>query len=686
MDGMDSTRINSGSIAERRAAKFGFDASIIKTPRFRCSRLLALPAARSPPLIIPPGISPTVLLDSPIMLPNTQAQLSPTTGTFQVPSLIHEGSVNSVAPTVDGDQANNFSASGKFKSHANPISLPCFSSIEIQVSSPSDLAQSFGAEVHYQTCAPTHSPVGFEFATEFSTEASAKNYVFDSATDVKVSNTMISDIPSDHMSQHKEPIHSENVGMHHIPEEQKGTYPSMGMGRTSEDGYNWRKYGQKSMKGSEHTRSYYKCTHLDCPMRKKVQQSHDGQITEIIYKGGHNHPKPLPSRRSALGSTLPFNEMSGLGEGGGSSVRVEGGSIWRNVQPGSKNDRAGSDWRANGLERTSSTSAVSALSNSLSNTGGISMGIFESAGTPDLSLTVASQDDGEDGATQGSISLGDDADDEGSQSKKRTVREPRVVVQVECESDVLNDGYRWRKYGQKVVKGNLHPRNYYKCTSTGCSVRRHVERASNNQKSIIATYEGKHNHEVPAARNSSHVNSSGGNLPSAAPGAQSALALHRNANAPRPEALLQDLVPHFDIKPEFSNQYIRHSMLGNFANDMKFGPSSLYSMQFPPLQNTMLYAPFGLDSNNADPHQPGSVAPVAPDFPISLPLNLPPPANLGLPGFDFNSHGNPIGQVEPYFVGQQLQENDMRFLHPKEEKKDDIGDATTSCSSSTIYH
>lgn len=213
-----------------------------------------------------------------------------------------------------------------------------------------------------------------------------------------------------------------------------------------------------------------------------------------------------------------------------------------------------------------------------------------------------------------------------------------------------------------------------------------MERASNNQKSIIATYEGKHNHEVPAARNSSHVNSSGGNLPSAAPGAQSALALHRNANAPRPEALLQDLVPHFDIKPEFSNQYIRHSMLGNFANDMKFGPSSLYSMQFPPLQNTMLYAPFGLDSNNADPHQPGSVAPVAPDFPISLPLNLPPPANLGLPGFDFNSHGNPIGQVEPYFVGQQLQENDMRFLHPKEEKKDDIGDATTSCSSSTIYH
>ena len=47
----------------------------------------------------------------------------------------------------------------------------------------------------------------------------------------------------------------------------------------------------------------------------------------------------------------------------------------------------------------------------------------------------------------------------------RTVREPRVVVQVECESDVLNDGYRWRKYGQKVVKGNLHPRYWFSFVS-----------------------------------------------------------------------------------------------------------------------------------------------------------------------------------------------------------------------------
>ena len=40
----------------------------------------------------------------------------------------------------------------------------------------------------------------------------------------------------------------------------------------------------------------------------------------------------------------------------------------------------------------------------------------------------------------------------------RTVREPRVVVQTKSEIDILDDGYRWRKYGQKVVKGNPNPR------------------------------------------------------------------------------------------------------------------------------------------------------------------------------------------------------------------------------------
>lgn len=244
--------------------------------------------------------------------------------------------------------------------------------------------------------------IGFDYTTGFSTEPSSENYVHDSATDVKVLNTVISDIPSDYISRHKEHNHSENVGMHHIPE-QKGPYnPPMGAGRTLEDGYNWRKYGHKQVKSGEHSRSYYKCTHPDCPMKKKVEESLDGQITEIIYNGCHDHPKPQPSRRSAVRS----------------NVGVEDGSIWRNIQPGFNYNGAGPNWRANVLDRTSSKAAGNDLSNPLSMTQGNSMGTYTSAGTTDLSSTIASQYYGEDG----SIPFEDDVDDEDSESKKRCLQ------------------------------------------------------------------------------------------------------------------------------------------------------------------------------------------------------------------------------------------------------------------------
>ncbi|OQU80086.1 hypothetical protein SORBI_3007G077466 [Sorghum bicolor] len=75
--------------------------------------------------------------------------------------------------------------------------------------------------------------------------------------------------------------------------------------RLSLDGYNWRKYGQKKVKGSEFPRSYYKCTHPSCPVKRKVETTIDGRIAEIVYSGEHNHLKPgkpcLP--RKPLSST-----------------------------------------------------------------------------------------------------------------------------------------------------------------------------------------------------------------------------------------------------------------------------------------------------------------------------------------------------------------------------------------------
>ncbi|GAU29747.1 hypothetical protein TSUD_392360 [Trifolium subterraneum] len=75
---------------------------------------------------------------------------------------------------------------------------------------------------------------------------------------------------------------------------------------------------------------------------------------------------------------------------------------------------------------------------------------------------------------------------------------PKVVIRVESDEDILDDGYRWIKYGRKYVKANPnHPRAYFKCMDKKCAVRKQVERDARNSKFVIVSYEGKHNHEVP---------------------------------------------------------------------------------------------------------------------------------------------------------------------------------------------
>jgi hypothetical protein len=62
-----------------------------------------------------------------------------------------------------------------------------------------------------------------------------------------------------------------------------------------------------------------------------------------------------------------------------------------------------------------------------------------------------------------------------------------------------SDGYRWRKYGRKTVKGSPYPRSYYKCTFPYCAVKKQVEAIIKNGKiaSTHSIYKGEHNHERP---------------------------------------------------------------------------------------------------------------------------------------------------------------------------------------------
>ncbi|XP_052210320.1 probable WRKY transcription factor 43 [Diospyros lotus] len=79
-------------------------------------------------------------------------------------------------------------------------------------------------------------------------------------------------------------------------------------------------------------------------------------------------------------------------------------------------------------------------------------------------------------------------------AKKKALNPPRIAFHTRSSEDVLDDGYRWRKYGQKAVKNSLHPRSYYRCTHHTCNVKKQIQRLSKDTSIVVTTYEGIHNH------------------------------------------------------------------------------------------------------------------------------------------------------------------------------------------------
>ncbi|KAL1332760.1 hypothetical protein HN51_061548 [Arachis hypogaea] len=438
--------------------------------RYKLMSPAKLPISRSPCVTIPPGLSPTSFLESPVLLSNMKVEPSPTTGSLSKLHQTGHGSVTSAAvsttfpvttvcfntSTVDDRTSSFFEfkahnrsnmVNADFNNHVNEKSTQ----IDVQGKAP---------------CFPSSPSVKSEIAVT-SNELSLSSPV-----------QMVSSGASSHVEVDMDEFNhggSTAGGLQASQVESKSNGLPVASDRVSDDGYNWRKYGQKLVKGSEFPRSYYKCTHPNCEVKKLFERSHDGQITEIIYKGTHDHPKPQPNRRYSAGSIMSMQD-----------------------ERSDKVSFAGRD-------------------DKVSNIYGQVSHVAEPGSTPELSPGAASVDSPE-GAGLASNKINDELDDDDPFSKRRKmdlgcaditpvvkpIREPRVVVQTLSEVDILDDGYRWRKYGQKVVRGNPNPRSYYKCTNAGCPVRKHVERASHDPKAVITTYEGKHNHDVPTAKNSSH--------------------------------------------------------------------------------------------------------------------------------------------------------------------------------------
>ncbi|XP_004294869.1 PREDICTED: probable WRKY transcription factor 2 [Fragaria vesca subsp. vesca] len=615
-----------GGLVERIAARAGFNAPRLNTESIRSSDLSLSSDVRSPYLTIPPGLSPTTLLDSPVFLSNSLAQPSPTTGKFPFVSNGHGR--NCTLMTEAADKANFFEdlnssfafkplgESGSF--FLGPTSKRTFPSIEVSVQSENSSQNMEPTKVQNQNAN------NFQLQPDFSRTSTEKD---NGANTVSADPRGFDTVGGS--TEHSPPPDEQ-------PEEegdQRGGGDSMaatGGGTPSEDGYNWRKYGQKQVKGSEYPRSYYKCTHPNCQVKKKVERSHEGHITEIIYKGAHNHPKPPPNRRSgAIGSSNPLIDMrSDVLQQGGPQTGADGDLVWASAQ---KATGGAPDWKHDNLEVTSSASAGPDYGQQSTSMQAQNGAHLESGDVVDASSTFSNDEDEDDRGTHGSVSLVYDGEGDESESKRRkieayatemsgatrAIREPRVVVQTTSEVDILDDGYRWRKYGQKVVKGNPNPRSYYKCTNAGCTVRKHVERASHDLKSVITTYEGKHNHDVPAARNSSHVNSGpSGNMPGQVSG--SATQTH----------------PH---RPEPSQV---HNSMARFERPMSMGSFSLPGRQ-------QLGPPQG----------------------FSFGMNQPGLANLAMAGFGPGQHKVPVLPVHHPYFAQQRQVSEMGFMLPKGEPK-----------------
>ncbi|PHT35475.1 hypothetical protein CQW23_23175 [Capsicum baccatum] len=642
-----------GGLMERMVARSGFHAPRLNTDGLRPPVLSQNQEARSPYLTIPPGLSPSVLLYSPVLIYNPLVCPSPTTGLLPLASGDESKSLMLTAGIADKRKETAFGSNNSSSFSSNPVNPS------------SDLSQQLLPQIEV-SAHPNNSlqPQSMEVTQSEQIRHGTSKFPMLSTEE---------DFRGSHIKPEVRPFNIVGGSMQHsqtLDEQkdedtkQRGGGDSKDVNPPAEDGYNWRKYGQNQANGRTYPRSYYKCAYPKCPVKKRVGGYHDCQVMEIIYKGIHNHPKPLSNPISALGSLNSFGDVQRDNvDPSGTGFNSELALATSQQGPTAK----GLMWSNNKLEATS----LAALHSEYCSGSTTLQSKGAQQGSADaVEVSSVFSNDEDDHGTRGSVLLGyDGAEDEfepkrrkstvsGTSGTIRAIREPRVVVHTISEVDIIDDGYRWRKYGQKVVKGNPNPRllpfarSYYKCTSSGCNVRKHIERSPYDQKSVITTYDGKHYHEVPPARTSSQGSSGASKSPS--------------------NPITTDAQSHVGRPEPTQVQNTKPAQVQNTKSTQVQNTNERYG-RAPQVQNTNERygrAPQVQNTNERYGRAPslGSAGPISgfDSFGTNEQQDLP---SLAMAGFNFNQHQFSV-PLNPY-IGWQRPVNDADFVLPEGEAMPD---------------